>query len=277
MLMLVGPKFEAGSDELRRLAEVTGLVVYDLKTRLRVGAWSVLRALGEPHEVFDLVAELRNRGIPVVAVDPMIGFDVARRVVVVESLDLDEEELVLSVADQTMRIRYPALLVIVRGDVRARSARERRPSSGSGFSAVAPTAGEMQVFRERTLADYDDPQPVADLVFATVRWSARLDSRQLDFDALGVAGRNPGEKLDRLLDAISARAGVRVDRSFPHSSLASFAERPAPMRSRSSAPPPSSAAASSPRSTPVEHQPFDTYSRLIAEAERNLRGLPAPE
>lgn len=269
MMLLIPPSFEGNADQIRRLAELTGLVQYDIKTRLRPGSWSVLRLLADPEEAEALHRVLSQHGIPTVVVDSMVAFDQARRIVRVDALSLDGGALSLSAAGQSMRVDPRVLLVVVRGEIRSQPAawHERRPSSSANLKAVVPSTAEVQVFRERAQPEYVDTFPGADLHFATVQWVARIDARVLDFALLGIDGPGPLAKIETLADELAAQAQVRVDRSFPHSSLASFSERRPPLRTRTPSPngPPSS-----PRS--FEHQPFDGYSRLVGEAERIERG-----
>jgi hypothetical protein len=268
MMLLVGPGFEGSPDDLRRLAELTGLVQYDIKTRLRAGSWGVLLVLADAGEAEALLVVLQQHGIPTVMINPMVAFDQSRRIVRVDSLSLESDALTIVAAGQSMRVDPKVLLVVVRGEVRANTG-GWRSSSSSRIQAVAPTAAEVQVFRERMENEYTESFPGADLHFATVQWVARLDPRQLDFDALGIQGVGPLAKLEQLAETLAQMADVRIDRSFPHSSLASFAERAPPLRTRTPMP---SSPPSSPRN--LGHQPFDGYSRLVGEAERVARGLP---
>ena len=81
--------------------------------------------------------------------------------------------------------------------------------------------------------------------------------------ALEHAGLEHGPRaLDALVDTIAERGGVRVDRVARTSSVAAFVEQPAPLRSQSPAP-------QSLREQTDER--FDPYSRVIGEAERQLR------
>jgi hypothetical protein len=269
MMILVPPGFEGNADDVRRLAELTGLVQYDVKTRLRPGSWGVLRVLADADEAEALHAVLSQHGIPTVVVDSMVAFDQTRRIVRVDQLSLDDGALSLSAAGQSMRVDPKVLLVVVRGEIRAQPSawHERRTSSSSSLKAVVPSSAEVQVFRERAQSEYVDSFPGADLHFATVQWVARIDARQLDFAVLGIQGAGPLARMEQLADKLAALASVRVDRSFPHSSLASFSERPPPLHARTPAP---SVPPSSPRN--FEHQPFDGYSRLVGEAERIERG-----
>ena len=102
----------------------------------------------------------------------------------------------------------------------------------------------------------------ADLHFATVLWIARIDSRVFDFGAERTG--NVAADLAAFTNLLAGRSGVRIDRAIRTSSVASFADQPAPMRAQSW-PPPSIRKAESgdPR--------FDGYSRLIGEAERLAR------
>jgi hypothetical protein len=128
---------------------------------------------------------------------------------------------------------------------------------------VVPSASDLGVFREQAQGGGFDAYGAADLHFVTVLWVARIDVRSFDFAALGLPGAT-AQDLDRLVDSLSARSAVRVDRASRVSSVASFAGS-AP---RGSTPTPG--APSAPR-TSVER--FEFYSRIVAEAERQTHGF----
>ena len=133
--------------------------------------------------------------------------------------------------------------------------------------AVTPTAGDLALFRESQ--SQNDAFAGADLHFATVLWSARIDARSFDFSEFGERGETVAQDLDHFVDHVAERAGVRVDRNVRLSSVASFAARPPPMRSQSPIP----GGAMTPRASVVTtgDERFDGYSRLVAEAERRTR------
>src|SRR6185503_988798 len=106
----------------------------------------------------------------------------------------------------------------------------------AAMRAVAPTAADIAQFRESVPSGSFDAFAAADLHFLTVLWVARIDARSFDFAALGMDSQSPAADLDQLVNLLAERANVRVDRSVRVSSLASFAARPAPMRSNSPVP-----------------------------------------
>lgn len=272
MLILIGPDFDATGPSVQRLAQLTGLVAYDLKTKLRPGAWGVVKLLADVDKAAELTETLQGEGFPAVLVDSEVTFDPARRIVPVERVALEQEQLLLELRGQTMPVPTKALLTIVQGEVHIRSERATTsPSSGKAYRAVVPTAQDIQAFRESQTATSYDSFHVADLHFATVAWVARLDARRTDFAPLGITSGSSLQKLDQAVNEIARAADVRVDRNVRTSSLASFATRPAPMRSKSPAP----GAPVSPRELrpPPSDPRFDGYSRLVAQAERARRGL----
>ena len=261
MLVVLGPPFEGTDSDYALLSRVTGLVAYDLKTRVKPGVWGVVRALGNELEAAALVDELRAQGFRACALEPAVGGDPARPFVPLTQLELGDDRMVLHLTERSMTIPYRALLVMVRGEVHlgSRPPSEHRTSS-STFRAVMPSAAEVAVFREKAASGELDAYAAVDIHFATVSWAARIDARGFDFAVLPERSGTLAGDLDLLMDLIVRKSGVRVDRGARASSLVSFAGAP-------------------PRSgTPVPGQPripppprddrFDAYSRLVAEAER---------
>lgn len=274
MLILIGPSFEATAPAVQRLAQLTGLVAYDLKTKLRPGSWGVVKLLADVAKARELTEQLQREGFPAVLVAGDVAFDQSRRIVAVDRIALGADQIELELRGQTMSVPTKGLLTIVQGEAIVRSERAATsPSSSSTFRAVVPTAQDIQAFRETQTASSYESFHVADLHFATVLWVARLDARRTDFTALGIDSGSPLQRLEQAVAQITAQCSVRVDRGVRTSSLASFATRPAPMRSTS----PTPGAPISPRDLkPPPNDPhFDGYSRLVAEAERATRGLSA--
>jgi hypothetical protein len=265
MLVLLGPSFDSSEASYQALARATGLVPYDLKTRLKPGAWGCLKVVGDVGQARDLGSRLVAAGFPVVLVDQAVAYDPDRRHVAVHRIELRESDFVLSLKDREMTIPYRALTCIVEGEVQpgrstatARVAQQGSPSSGS-LRAVAPGATEMQAFRESQQVGY----LAADLHFATVLWVARIDTRVFEF---GDERRsNVAAELAALVDALAERAGVRVDRAVKTSSVAAAGEQP--LNRRAASWPPLSVRLKE----EAQDQRFDTYSRLIGEAERLAR------
>jgi hypothetical protein len=263
MLVLLAPSFDSSEASYQALAQATGLVPYDLKTRLKPGAWGCIKVVGDLGQARDLGSRLIAAGFPVVLVDQLVAHDPDRRHVAVHRIELGDADFRLQLKDREMTIPYRALTCIVEGEVQpgrttvtARSSRETSQSSGS-FRAVTPRSAEMQAFR--------DPQVgylAADLHFATVLWVARIDTRVFEFGderSANVAG-----DLGALVDRVAQLAGVRVDRAVKLSSVAGTSEQPASRRAASWPP-------LSVRGQDALDYRFDTYSRLIGEAERLFR------
>lgn len=265
MLVLLGPEFDGSDQGYQTLARATGLVLYDLKTRVKPGSWGVLKAFGAAAQAEELAQKLKAASLPVVVVDRAIAADSERKPVTVFGLELEEASFALKLKDREMRIPYGALNCIVEGEVqpgRAATAAVPGVASSGALRAVAPGSAELQTFREAQLV-----APIgylaADLHFATVLWIARIDSRVFDFGAQ--RGGNMAVALANLTNALAARAGVRVDRNVRASSVASFAEQPGAMRGPSL--PPSSMRG---KADPTDAR-FDSYSRVLGEAERLAR------
>jgi hypothetical protein len=211
----------------------------------------------------------------VALVEPDVAHDSNRRIVTLRGMELGVDQMVLHLRERVMPVPYKALLTIVRGEVQVggggRSASRTTSPSSATFRAVAPVSGEPEIFREAPSSSFD-AYPAADLHFSTVLWAARIDVRNFDFAALGSSEQNPTKSLDDLCDWLGEHATVRVDRGSRHTSLASFAARPPPMRSASPAPGPQQL----PRANLLsEDERFSAYSRLLAEAERQTRAKAA--
>jgi hypothetical protein len=269
MLVLLGPPFEGTDAEYARLAQVTGLVAYELKTRIRPGSWGVVRALADEAQARQLGQAILSQGFRVAVVDPQLIYEPSRRTAILHGLRLEPEQLVLDLSERTIAVPYAALLVIVRGEVQtgARPIQARSTRSSATFRAVVPSASDIAVFRESMPSGDFDAYAAADLHFVTVPWIARVDARAFPFQTLGLASDNPVQALDQLADALAERAGIRVDRSSRVSSVASFST-PGPARTAS--PVPGGPAASRPVREGDER--FEGYSRLIGEAERQTKG-----
>jgi hypothetical protein len=268
VLILIGPGFQATEASFQHLAQLTGLVTYDLKTKIRPGSWGVVRVLADASKARHLAEELKSQGFPAVLVDSEVAHDQNRRIVPVDKLRLEPTEMVLELMGRSMPVPYKGLLTIVRGEVHVRSEwRSAGPSSSNSYRAVVPTAEDIQAFRESQSTVSYDGFHVADLHFATVFWSARLDARRTDLSHFGELTGSQAQKLDQVVDRMAQLTQARVDRSVRTSSVASFATRPPPMRS--SSPIPGSPVSAQDRLAPSDPH-FDGYSRLVAQAEREL-------
>ncbi len=260
MLVLIGPDFDGSSDAYGRLARVTGLVAYDLKARIRPGSWGLVKVLADDLQAEDLAAGLEIAGFRPLLVARQVAHDPERRIVHAKGVTLGAEGLVLEFADSELPIQYGAVACIVRGEVqpgRALSRGAGSVSSASSLRAVSPTDAASP--RDTQQSAFESYQ-AADIHFLTVGWFARIDVR-----AIGTHGDGSVRALDALVDELARRAGVRVDRSVRTSSLASFAEQVVSLRT----PPPDPTSREHRREQPDER--FDSYSRLVGEAERRLR------
>ena len=264
MLVMVAPSFDGSAEGYARLARVTGLVAYDLKARVKPGVWGVVRALADETQANQLAAALHAEGVPVFVVPREVAFDPNRRIVTIRSLELRADQIILHLREREMGIPFGALTCIVRGEVHLGHvpARSVTPSS-STFRAVVPSASDVQVFREAPSVSSFEAYAAADLHFATVLWAARLDARSFDFSVLGATSESPASDLDELVDELSTRSGVRVDRGVRLSSVVSALLQSGPRTNPVS---------QSPRSSrePPSDERFDPYSRVIGEAERKL-------
>lgn len=265
MLVMLAPSFDGSNDAYARLVKATGMLAYDLKSRLKPGVWGVVRALGDEEQALQLTQRLVAEGLPALLVPREVAHDANRRIVTIRGLELGSEQLVLHLREREMPVAFGALSCIVRGEVHTGHipSRSHSPSS-STFRAVAPSTDDVQVFRESVSASNFNAYAAADLHFATVLWIARIDARSFDFSTLGLANESPASDLDQLVDAISLRSGVRVDRGVRVSSVVSALTQGAPTRG-----------AGNPSQTPRSKEApsderFDPYSRLVGEAERLL-------
>jgi hypothetical protein len=264
MLVMLAPSFDGSSDAYGRLAQATGMLAYDLKSRLKPGCWGVVRALADEEQANALAQRLREGGFPVLVVPREVAHDPNRRIVTVRALELRSEQLILHLREREMAVPFGALTCIVRGEVHTGHvpARSITPSSAT-FRAVVPSTSDVQMFREPVSAAFD-AFAAADLHFATVLWAARLDARSFDFSRFGLSSESPASDLDELVDTLAQRASVRVDRGVRASSVVSALMHGASTRGNTTVPP-------APRSKEAaSDERFDPYSRVIAEAERLL-------
>jgi hypothetical protein len=271
VLIVLGPPFDGTDAEYAELAGATGLLVYDLKTKLKPGAWGVVRALADERQAAELADRLVALGFRACVIDAMSGHDPERRMVNLKALELGTDELVLHLRERVIPVKYRALATIVRGEVRVGrpSGRATGESSSAAMRAVAPTSADIAQFRESVPSSSFDAFAAADLHFLTVFWVARIDARSFDFASLGLGRQSPAADLEQLVNLIAERARIRVDRNARVSSVASFAARPAPMRSNSPVP----GGAAPARAGAAADEQFDAYSRLVAEAERKTRHM----
>ncbi|HEY3236488.1 MAG TPA: hypothetical protein VGJ84_17345, partial [Polyangiaceae bacterium] len=185
MLVLLGPPFEGTEEEYQTLAGTTGLVVYDLKTKLKPGAWGLVRVLADQEQANDLGTRLSAAGFRIAVIDHDIAHDPARTVVALRSIELNRDHMVLHLRERSMPVPYQALLTIVRGEVQlGRNYGRSSGTSGASFRAVVSPV-DAAALRESAAVAPLDAFAAADLHFATVFWVARIDARHFDFSALG--------------------------------------------------------------------------------------------
>ncbi|HKO53966.1 MAG TPA: hypothetical protein VJV79_39935 [Polyangiaceae bacterium] len=264
MLVMLAPSFDGSNDAYARLVRATGMLAYDLKSRLKAGEWGLVRALADEEQARELAQRLLTEGLPALIVPREVAHDANRRIVTIRALELHADQVVLHLREREMAIPFGALTCIVRGEVHTGQVpnRAHTPSSAT-FRAVSPSAGDVQVFRESVSASNFDAYAAADLHFATVLWVARLDARSFDFSTLGLASESPASDLDQLVDVVSERSGVRVDRGVRASSVVSTLTQGASPRA--------AVPSQAPRSKESAFdERFDPYSRVIGEAERLL-------
>jgi len=265
MLVMLAPSFDGSDDAYARLVKATGMLAYDLKSRLKPGVWGLVRALADEEQARELAQRLLSEGLPALMVPREVAHDPNRRIVTIRALELHHDQIVLHLREREMAIPFGALICIVRGEVHTGQLPSRAASAPSSatFRAAPPSTSDVQVFRESVSTSNFNAYAAADLHFATVLWVARLDARSFDFSPLGLASESPASDLDELVDVLSERSGVRVDRGVRASSVVSNLTQSVGTRAGAPAP-----AARSKESATDER--FDPYSRVIGEAERLL-------
>ena len=277
MLVLLSPEFSGSEPQIAQLAQVTGLLPYDLRTRLRPGAWGVLRVIADGEQAQGLVLHLTSMGFQAVAVDSTVGQDPERKIVYLRGLDVTDQGMTLRLSERQMFVPFGALLTIVRGEVHlGRSQRGNTLGALAGQLRSTPqmgpwaggTLGEGAAMGDGRNPGVTDVFAAADLHFVTVPWIARIDARDLDFPSIVPLQTNAAERLDYLVDWLANQSRVRVDRHLRISSLSSHTvgSRGVAATPQGSVPPPRKSGSSN----SDEH--FDAYSRLVAEAERIQRG-----
>jgi hypothetical protein len=262
MLVMLAPSFDGSNDAYGRLVKATGMLAYDLKSRLKPGVWGVVRALADREQAQELLERLLAESLPALIVPREVAHDPNRRIVTIRALELGTDQLRIHLREREMSIPFGALSCIVRGEVHTGQVPSRAVSPSSAtFRAVAPSTSDVQMFRESVSVSNFEVYSAADLHFATVLWVARLDARSFDFSALGLTNESPASDLDQLVDLLSERSGVRVDRGVRASSVVSTLLQGGTARSGT---------LQAVRSKESSDERFDPYSRLIGEAERLL-------
>jgi hypothetical protein len=267
MLVLLGPSFAGGDAEYQRLSKATGMVAYDLRSRIKPGMWGLVKALADEVEAERLAAVLRAAGFPIVVMPREVAHDPQRPIVALRGLEILGEDLTLHLRERTMAVPVAALCSIVRGEVQVGKSSGARSAgtttSSSTFRAVVPDASELQVFRESMPPASFEAFAAADLHFHSVPWVARIDARSFDFKALGIGAASPAGALDMLADRLAILAKIRVDRAARASSITSFTQQAA----RIATPPPSIPMSQRAKEVAGDER-FDPYSRVVGEADR---------
>lgn len=261
MLVVLGPDFAGTSEAYERLASATGLLAYDLRARLRPGTWGVVKALADAAQAEALVSQLGLAGFAAKLVDSAVAHDADRRIVAAVAITLRDEDFVVQLRDRAVEVAYSAVACIVRGEVQPGRSVQGAQSSSTSATFRTPVPSVEPSLAHDTSALSVEAYQAADVHFFTVSWAARLDARALE----SAAGDLRVAALDALVEELALRARVRVDRSVRTSSLASIVQTLPPRASME--PPPSG------REVRRE-QPdlrFDSYSRLVGEAERRAR------
>jgi hypothetical protein len=270
MLILMGPGFAGSDADYQRLSKVTGMVAYDLRSRIKAGSWGLVKALADEAEAQRIAAALAGEKFPVVVVPREVATDPQRPIVALRALEIEGQQLKLHLRERTMEVPAAALCCIVRGEAQVGKGSQARTqgagaNSSSTFRAVVPSASELQVFRESMPPGSFEAFAAADLHFHSVTWVARIDARSFDFKALGIGAASPAGALDTLADRLALLARVRVDRSARASSISSFTQQAAKI------PTPAPSMPMSQRAKEVAgDERFDPYSRVVGEAERLL-------
>ncbi|HLV20432.1 MAG TPA: hypothetical protein VKZ49_06115, partial [Polyangiaceae bacterium] len=164
MLILLQPSDPLPGPDLARLARLTGLSAYDLKTRIRAGAWGVVKALADLDAAEQLLASLRQEGFGAVAVPTRVAYEAERHAVPVRGIALEPEQLVLRLSERDMPVPYAAVAALVRGEVQV--GRRLRPRSASSATLRLATPAE-------DTSGSGDVYPAMDIHFFTVAWFAR--------------------------------------------------------------------------------------------------------
>lgn len=266
MLVLLGPSFAGGDAEYQRLSQATGMVAYDLRSRLKPGMWGLVKALADEVEAERLAGALRAAGFPIVVVAREVAYDQKRPIVALRALEMAGQDLTLHLRERSMSVPVAALCSVVRGEVQVGKGSARASggstTSSSTFRAVVPDTSELQVFRESMAPGSFEAFAAADLHFHSVHWVARIDARSFDFKALGIGAASLAGALDTLADRLASLAQVRVDRAARASSIASFTQQGA-----RGAPAPSMPMSQRAKEVAGDDR-FDPYSRVVGEADR---------
>src|ERR1700690_172278 len=106
MLVLLSPEFSGSEMQFAQLTQVTGLLPYDLRTRLRPGVWGVLRVLADFDQAQILVAKLTSLGFKAVAIDSAVGQDPERKIVYLRGLDATDTGITLRLSERQMFVPF---------------------------------------------------------------------------------------------------------------------------------------------------------------------------
>ena len=193
MLVMLAPSFDGSNEAYARLVKATGMLAYDLKSRIKPGVWGVVRALADEEEAHELTQRLLAEGLPALIVPREVAHDPNRRIVTIRALELSGDHMVLHLREREMAIPFGALTCIVRGEVLTGHVPSRAGSPSSAtFRAVAPSTGDVQVFRESVSASNFDAYAAADLHFANRALGGASRRAQLRFLYARPGQRQPG-------------------------------------------------------------------------------------
>ncbi|MEI9954267.1 MAG: hypothetical protein WDO74_36150 [Pseudomonadota bacterium] len=138
MLVMLAPSFDGSNDAYGRLVKATGMLAYDLKSRLKPGVWGVVRALADEDQAHELTQRLLAEGLPALIVPREVAHDPNRRIVTIRALELSSDQIVLYLRERQMAIPFGALTCIVRGEVHTGQVPSRSVTPSSTFRAAVP-------------------------------------------------------------------------------------------------------------------------------------------
>ena len=161
MLVMLAPSFDGSGDSYARLAKATGMVVYDLRSRIKPGVWGVVRALADEEQANELWRRLYESGFPAFVVPREVAHDPTRRIVTIRGLELRADQIALHLREREMAVPFGALSCIVRGEVHFGQipARSITPSS-STFRAAGEVAETSRSGSAPALRRVRKPAPV---------------------------------------------------------------------------------------------------------------------
>ncbi|HYQ30000.1 MAG TPA: hypothetical protein VER04_22375, partial [Polyangiaceae bacterium] len=79
MLVMLAPSFDGSNDAYARLVRATGMLAYDLRSRLKAGVWGVVKTLADEDQARELLERLVAEGLPALVVPRDVAHDPNRR------------------------------------------------------------------------------------------------------------------------------------------------------------------------------------------------------